>query len=106
MTSDNIQLGLRENRRQFILLVIVNAFVGGMVGMEHTIFLQFAESEFGVASKTAILSFIIAFGITKAITNYYTGRLANRYGRKNLLSIGWMLAIPVPFILMYAPGWT
>lgn len=106
MTSDHVRLGLRENRQQFILLVIVNAFVGGMIGMERTIFPQFAESEFGVASKTAILSFITAFGITKAITNYYTGRLANRFGRKNLLLFGWLLAIPVPFLLLYAPAWS
>lgn len=106
MTSDHVRLGLRENRQQFILLVIVNAFVGGMIGMERTIFPQFAESEFGVASKTAILSFITAFGITKAITNYYTGRLANRFGRKNLLLFGWLVAIPVPFLLLYAPAWS
>lgn len=100
-----IKLGLKENWKQFTLLVIVNAFVGGMIGMERTIFPQFAGAEFGVASKTAILSFITAFGITKAITNYYTGRLANKFGRRNLLLFGWLLAIPIPFILMYAPNW-
>lgn len=100
-----IQLGLKENWRQFTILVIINAFVGGMIGMERTIFPQFAELEFGVASKTAILSFITAFGITKAIANYYTGRLANRFGRKNLLLFGWVLAMPIPFLLMYAPNW-
>ena len=100
-----IKLGLKENWKQFTLLVIVNAFVGGMIGMERTIFPQFAGAEFGVASKTAILSFITAFGITKAITNYYTGRLANTFGRRNLLLFGWLLAIPIPFILMYAPNW-
>jgi MFS family permease len=80
--------------------------VGGMIGMERTIFPQFAELEFGVASKTAILSFITAFGITKAVANYYTGKLANRYGRKNLLLLGWLLAIPIPFMLIYAPSWS
>ncbi len=105
MNTENITLGLRENWKQFTLLVIVNAFVGGMIGMERTIIPQFAELEFGVASKTAILSFITAFGITKAIANYYTGRLANRFGRKNLLLFGWLIAIPVPFMLMYAPSW-
>jgi len=100
-----IQLGLRENWKQFTLLVIVNAFVGGMIGMERSIFPQFAELEFGVASRTAMLSFITAFGITKAIANYYTGRLANRFGRRNLLLVGWLLAIPVPFMLIYAPSW-
>jgi predicted MFS family arabinose efflux permease len=106
MNTENIQLGLKENWKQFTLLVIVNAFVGGMIGMERTIFPQFAELEFGVASKTAILSFITAFGITKAIANYYTGRLANKFGRKNLLLFGWSLAIPIPFMLMYAPSWS
>ncbi len=104
--TENIKLGLKENWKQFTLLVIVNAFVGGMIGMERTIFPQFAELEFGVASKTAILSFITAFGITKALANYYTGRLANRFGRKNLLLLGWLLAIPIPFMLIYAPGWS
>ncbi|MFV5693046.1 MFS transporter [Flavobacterium sp. LT1R49] len=99
------KLGLRENWKQFTILVIVNAFVGGMIGMERTIIPKFAEIEFGIASKTAILSFITAFGITKAITNYFTGKLANRFGRKNLLLFGWILAIPIPFILIYAESW-
>lgn len=73
--------------------------------MERSIFPQFAQLEFGVASKTAILSFITAFGITKAFANYYTGRLANKFGRKKLLLIGWLLAIPIPFILIYASSW-
>jgi len=106
MNTTNIQLGLRENWKQFTLLVIVNAFVGGMIGMERTIFPQFAELEFGVASKTAMLSFITAFGITKAIANYYTGRLANKYGRKNLLLFGWLITIPIPFMLIHAPNWS
>ena len=101
----NISLGLKENWKQFTLLVIINAFVGGMVGMERSIIPQFAGLEFGISSKTAILSFIIAFGISKAIANYYTGRLANVYGRKNLLLMGWLLAIPVPFMLIYAQSW-
>lgn len=99
------KLGLKENWKQFTILVIVNAFVGGMIGMERTIIPKFAEIEFGIASKTAILSFITAFGITKAITNYFTGKLANRFGRKNLLLFGWILAIPIPFILIYAESW-
>jgi MFS family permease len=105
MDSEQLKLGLKENWKQFTLLVIVNAFVGGMIGMERSIFPQFAELEFGVASKTAILSFITAFGITKAIANYYTGRLANHFGRKNLLLFGWLMAMPVPFMLIYASGW-
>lgn len=106
MKSHEIKLGLKENWKQFTILVIVNAFVGGMIGMERSIFPEFASLKFGIASKTAILSFITAFGITKAIANYYTGRLANKFGRKNLLLAGWMLAIPIPFILIYSPSWT
>jgi MFS family permease len=103
--NNTVQLGLKENWRQFTILVIVNAFVGGMIGMERSIFPQFASLEFGIDSKTAILSFITAFGISKAITNYFTGKVANIYGRKNLLLFGWLLAIPVPFLLIYAPSW-
>lgn len=102
---DKIQLGLKENWKQFTILVIVNAFVGGMIGMERSIFPEFAEEIFGIESKTAILSFITAFGITKAVTNYLTGKLANRFGRRNLLLFGWLLAIPIPFLLIYAPSW-
>lgn len=105
MNTAHIQLGLKENWKQFTILVIVNAFVGGMIGMERSIFPQFAEQSFGIASKTAILSFITAFGLTKAIANYYTGRLANRFGRKNLLLLGWLIALPIPFMLIYAPSW-
>ena len=102
---DNIRLGLAENWKQFTLLVVINGFVGGMVGLERSILPQIAEQEFGIAARTAILSFIVVFGITKAITNYYTGTLANRYGRKKLLVAGWIIGIPVPFLLMYAPDW-
>ncbi len=99
------QLGLKQNWKQFTLLVIVNAFVGGMVGLERSILPQIAEVEFNIAAKTAILSFIIVFGFVKALSNYFAGALANRIGRKNLLIIGWIFAIPVPFILMYANNW-
>lgn len=102
---DNVKLGLKENWKQFTLLVIINAFVGGMVGLERSILPKIAEGEFHIAAKTAILSFIIVFGIVKAITNYYTGALANKVGRKNLLSLGWLIGIPVPFMLMLAPDW-
>lgn len=101
-----VKIGLKENWRQFSILVIVNAFVGGMIGMERTIFPQFAEVEFGVSSKTAILSFITAFGVAKAIANYITGKFSNKYGRKNLLLLGWVFAIPIPLILIYAPNWS
>lgn len=102
---ETIKLGLKENWKQFTLLVIINAFVGGMVGLERAILPQIAEGEFHIAAKTAILSFIIVFGIVKAITNYFTGSLANKVGRKNLLVIGWLFALPVPFILMFANHW-
>lgn len=100
------QLGLKENWRQFSLLVLINAFVGGMVGMERSILPKLAEIEFHLAAKTAILSFIVVFGITKALTNYFAGALANQYGRKKLLVIGWVFALPVPFLLIYAPNWS
>ena len=100
-----VQLGLKENWKQFTLLVIVNAFVGGMVGMERTILPQIAEQEFGIAARTAILSFIVVFGIVKAVTNYYTGAMANRFGRRQLLIAGWVVGLPIPFMLMYAPSW-
>jgi len=101
----NVELGLKQNWRQFTLLVLINAFVGGMVGLERTILPQLAEVDFGMAAKTAILSFIIAFGMVKAITNYYTGVLADRFGRKNLLVLGWVVALPIPFLLIYAESW-
>ena len=100
------QLGLKENWQQFSLLVLVNVFVGGMVGLERSILPQLAEQEFQLAAKTAILSFIVVFGITKALTNYFAGTLANRWGRKNLLILGWIFALPVPLLLMYAPNWS
>ncbi len=100
-----VRLGLKENLGQFVLLIIVNAFVGGMVGLERSILPQIAELEFHMAAKTAILSFIVVFGLVKALSNYYTGYLANKVGRKNLLSIGWLFALPVPFILMSANSW-
>jgi MFS family permease len=97
--------GLKQNWFQFSILVLVNAFVGGMVGLERSILPEIAEKELGIDSKTAILSFIIAFGITKAITNYFAGRLANSFGRKNLLLLGWVIALPIPFLLIYANNW-
>lgn len=102
---EKISLGLKENWKQFTLLVLVNAFVGGMVGLERSILPEIAEKEFGIAATSAILSFIVVFGIVKAISNYYAGALANRFGRRNLLILGWIFAIPIPFILMYAPSW-
>ena len=100
-----ITLGLRENLAQFSLLVLVNAFVGAMVGMERSILPEIAEQEFDLAVRTSVLSFIVAFGISKAITNYFAGRFSDRFGRRNILILGWLLAIPVPFVLMWAPSW-
>lgn len=99
-------LGLKENLAQFSLLVLVNAFVGGMVGIERSILPELAQNEFGLAEKTAILSFIAVFGITKAISNYFAGRFGDRWGRKPVLITGWLLAAPVPFNLMWAPSWS
>ncbi|HEX6250210.1 MAG TPA: MFS transporter [Gemmatimonadaceae bacterium] len=99
-------LGLRENLPQFTLLVVVNAFVGAMVGMERSILPAIAEDEFQLVARTAVLSFILVFGITKALTNYAAGRLSDRIGRKHVLVAGWLVAVPVPFMLMWAPGWS
>lgn len=101
----NQQQGLKENWIQFSLLVLINGFVGGMVGMERTILPDIADQEFGIAATTTILSFIVVFGITKAITNYFAGVLADKYGRKVLLIAGWIIALPIPFMLMYASHW-
>ncbi len=105
MSTASIQLGLRENLGQFSLLVLVNAFVGAMVGLERSILPAIAEQEFHIAARAAILSFIVVFGITKALTNYVAGRLSDRFGRKHVLVAGWLVAIPVPFVLMWAPAW-
>jgi MFS family permease len=101
-----VRLGLRENVAQFSLLVIVNAFVGAMVGMERTILPPIAEKDFHLAAKTAVLSFIVVFGVTKALTNYLAGRLSDRFGRKHVLVGGWLVAAPVPLLLMWAPNWS
>lgn len=100
------ETGLKHNWKQFTLLVVINAFVGGMVGLERSIFPDFAESVFGISSASAILSFIAAFGLSKAIANYFTGRWANKVGRKKLLVIGWIIALPVPFLFIFAESWT
>ncbi|HCY90170.1 MAG TPA: MFS transporter [Chitinophagaceae bacterium] len=100
-----VQLGLKENLPQFTWLVLVNAFVGGMVGMERTLLPALAQGAFSMSAHSAILSFIVVFGITKAISNYYTGVLASRFGRRRLLIAGWIIALPIPFMIMYAPSW-
>src|SRR5918994_7748808 len=105
MHPASIRLGLRENLGQFSLLVLVNAFVGAMVGLERSILPAIAEQEFHVAARSAILSFIVVFGVTKALTNYFAGRLSDRYGRRHVLVAGWLVAVPVPFVLMWSPSW-
>jgi MFS family permease len=105
MDTTSIRLGLRENLGQFSLLVVVNAFVGAMVGLERSILPAIAEHDFHIAAKAAILSFIVVFGLTKALTNYLAGRLSDRFGRKHVLVAGWLIAVPVPFVLMWAPAW-
>ncbi len=104
--NKEIRLGLRNNWKQFTLLVIVNSFVGGMVGLERSILPELAEVRFGLEAKTAIFSFIIIFGVSKAVTNYFMGAFADRYGRRRLLVLGWLIALPIPFILIYAPSWS
>lgn len=97
--------GIRHNRLQFGLLVLLNAFVGGMVGLERTVLPLIAEVDFGLASKTAIVAFIATFGVAKALLNFVAGDLGDRWTRKRVLVLGWALALPVPLILLFAPNW-
>jgi len=106
MSAPALRLGIHANLGQFALLVVVNAFVGAMIGLERSILPAIAEHDFQLAARSAILSFIVAFGVTKALTNYVAGRLSDRVGRKPVLIAGWLVAVPVPFLLMWAPSWT
>jgi MFS family permease len=99
------RLGLKENLGQFSLLVLVNAFVGGMVGLERTVVPLVGSEEFGLILRTTIFSFIITFGLVKAFSNLFAGGLADRFGRKKVLVAGWILGVPVPFMIMLAPSW-
>jgi MFS family permease len=101
-----VQLGLKENLQQFVLLIIVNAFVGAMIGIERSILPEFAAAKFNIASTSVLLSFIVIFGISKAIANYFSGFLAAKYSRKKILVLGWIIAFPVPLIFIYAPSWS
>jgi MFS family permease len=100
-----ITLGLRANWRQFALLVLVNAFVGGMVGIERTVVPLIGAEEFHLASTTLVVSFIISFGVIKALANLISGQLADTWGRKHVLVLGWLLGVPVPFMIIWAPTW-
>jgi MFS family permease len=100
-----VQLGLRENWRQFALLILVNAFVGGMVGIERTVVPLIGTEEFGIASTTLVVSFIVSFGVVKAFANLVSGQLADRWGRKRVLVLGWLFGLPVPFMILWAPSW-
>jgi MFS family permease len=100
-----IKQGLRQNLGQFVILIVVNAFVGGMVGLEQTVVPLIGREAFGIESDAIILSFIASFGLVKAILNLYAGSLAEKWGRKKVLTLGWLFGIPVPFILLFAPNW-
>jgi MFS family permease len=100
-----LRLGLMENWHQFSLLVALNLFVGGMIGLERTILPVLAEAEFGITSKTAAISFIATFGISKALSNLFAGNLAQRVTRRRILIAGWLFGLPVPIILIWAPDW-
>src|SRR5213592_2731356 len=105
MTAAAVRLGLRANAGQFALLVALNAFVGAMVGLERSVLPLIGENDFGLSSKSAILSFVVAFGIAKALANLAAGGLAERVGRKRLLVLGWLFALPIPILIATAPSW-
>ena len=103
--STAVRLGLRENWRQFSLLVLVNAFVGGMVGLERTVVPLIGVEEFRIASTTIVVSFIVSFGVVKAVANLVSGHLADIWGRRSMLIVGWLVGLPVPFMIAWAPDW-
>ena len=103
--SEPVSLGLRQNMAQFSLLVAVNALVGGMIGQERTVLPLLATDVFGLTAFTATLTFIAAFGVVKAATNFVAGTLSDRYGRKPVLVVGWLIGVPVPLLIMWAPSW-
>ncbi len=102
----SVRLGLKENWPQFALLVLINAFVGGMVGIERTVVPLIGAEEFKIGSTTVVVSFIVSFGVVKACANLVSGQLADRWGRKRVLILGWLVGLPVPFMIMWAPSWT
>jgi MFS family permease len=104
-STDPVRLGLRENLPQFVLLVAINALVGGMIGQERTVLPLLAKDVFGLTAFTSALTFIVAFGLVKAATNFFAGTLSDRVGRKPVLVTGWLIGLPVPLLLMWAPSW-
>ena len=103
--DSRVRLGLRENWRQFVLLILINAFVGGMVGIERTVVPLVGAEEFGITSTTIVVSFIVSFGVIKALANLVSGQLADAWGRKHVLVLGWLVGLPVPFMIVWAPSW-
>jgi MFS family permease len=103
--APDVALGLKANWKQFALLVLINAFVGGMVGIERTVVPLIGAEEFGIASTTLVVSFIVSFGVVKACANLVSGQLADTWGRKRVLILGWLFGLPVPFIIIWAPSW-
>src|SRR6266851_1963860 len=103
--DSRVRLGLKENWRQFALLILINAFVGGMVGMERTVVPLIGSEEFGITSTTLVVSFIVSFGVIKALANLVSGQLADAWGRKRVLVLGWLVGLPVPFMIIWAPRW-
>lgn len=103
--GSSVRLGLRENWRQFALLVLINAFVGGMVGIERTVVPLIGAEEFGIVSTTLVVSFIVSFGVVKALANLVSGQLADAWGRRRVLVLGWLVGLPVPFMIIWAPSW-
>src|SRR5258707_8445267 len=99
------RLGLKENWRQFALIILINAFVGGMVGIERTVVPLIGSEEFGIASTTIVVSFVVSFGVVKALANLVSGQLADSWGRKHVLVLGWLVGLPVPFMIVWAPSW-
>src|SRR2546421_9038251 len=100
-----VVLGLRANLGQFLLLVLINGFVGAMIGLERTVVPLIAQRQFAIASASAALTFIVAFGVVKALTNFFAGGLSDRFGRMGVLVAGWLVGLPVPLLILWAPAW-
>jgi MFS family permease len=104
-TATGVQLGIRANHNQFLLLILLNAFVGGMVGLERTVVPLIGSETFHLASASIVTGFIVSFGVVKGLTNLVSGQLAETWGRKHTLALGWLVGLPVPFMIMWTPSW-